>query len=177
MKTNIFFIAIDVDDKAFHGCGINKETGEIREFACRPTIGHLDKKLEGFKKDGSTIKVCYEATYLGFSLCRALEKKGYECDVIAPSLIPEKPGGIGKDGQDRLSKNGDIFSINAELNQNFLKMSRRDFLDFTIDGDGCGTNTRHNSLRRHDPDQVLRVSARRGSQPEGAPVVSIQCAE
>lgn len=92
MRQGIFFIAIDVDDNSFHGCGVNKETGEVREFACRPTIGHLDKKLAGFKEDCSEIRVCYEATYLGFSLCRALEKKGYFCEVIAPSLIPEMPG-------------------------------------------------------------------------------------
>lgn len=92
MKQSIFFIAIDVDDNSFHGCGINKETGEIREFVCRPNIGALDKKLASFKEDCSAIRICYEATYLGFSLCRALEKKGYFCEVIAPSLIPEMPG-------------------------------------------------------------------------------------
>lgn len=92
MKQGIFFIAIDVDDNSFHGCGVNKETGEIREFRCRANIGHLDKKLARFKEDCLEIKVCYEATYLGFSLCRALEKRGYVCEVIAPSLIPEMPG-------------------------------------------------------------------------------------
>jgi transposase len=92
MTRGIFFIAIDVDDNSFHGCGVNNKTGEIREFRCRPTIGHLDKKLAGFKADCSEIKICYEATYLGFSLCRALGKKGYFCEVIAPSLIPEVPG-------------------------------------------------------------------------------------
>lgn len=92
MNTNIFFIAVDVDDNSFHGCGINKRTGEVREFACRPSIGYLDKKLEEFKKEGAEIKICYEATYLGFSLYRELTKRGYFCEVIAPSLIPEMPG-------------------------------------------------------------------------------------
>lgn len=68
MRQGIFFIAIDVDDNSFHGCGVNKETGEIREFACRPTIGHLNKKLAAFKEDYSEVRICYEATYLGFSL-------------------------------------------------------------------------------------------------------------
>jgi transposase len=45
-----------------------------------------------FKKEGFEIKVCYEATYLGFSLYRALQKRGYFCEVVAPSLIPEMPG-------------------------------------------------------------------------------------
>jgi transposase len=92
MEQGIFFIAVDVDDNSFHGCGINKQTGEVKEFACRPTVGHLEKKLQGFKQEGVEIRVCYEATYLGFSLCRDLERRGYCCEVIAPSLIPEMPG-------------------------------------------------------------------------------------
>src|SRR3990167_3104620 len=92
MSKSIFFIAVDVDDNSFHGCGLNRETGEMREFACRPSVGYLAKKLDEFKKDGFEIRVCYEATYLGFSLQRALAKQGYHCEVIAPSLIPERAG-------------------------------------------------------------------------------------
>lgn len=93
MNENIFFIAIDVDDNSFHGCGINQMTGELREFKCRPTLGHLDRKILEFKSEGVEIKVCYEATYLGYSLYRGLRKKGHFCEVIAPSLIP---GMVGK---------------------------------------------------------------------------------
>lgn len=114
MKQGIFFIAIDVDDNSFHGCGVNKETGEVREFACRPNIGALDKKLASFKEDCLEMKICYEATYLGFSLCRALEKKGYFCEVIAPSLIPEVPGKQVK--TDRIdSKKMAIYYSNGQL--------------------------------------------------------------
>ena len=41
---------------------------------------------------GLEAKICYEATYLGFSLCRDLRKNGVNCDVIASSLIPELSG-------------------------------------------------------------------------------------
>jgi transposase len=92
MEKSIFFIAVDVDDKAFHGCGFNRGTGEIREFSCRPSAGQLAKKLEEFLSDAVEIRVCYEATYLGFSLQRDLAKRGYHCVVIAPSLIPERVG-------------------------------------------------------------------------------------
>lgn len=92
MGNGIFFVAVDVDDKAFHGCGLNRETGEIREFSCHPTGGHLAKKLEGFKDGAEEMRICYEATYLGFSLQRDLAKRGYNCVVIAPSLIPERAG-------------------------------------------------------------------------------------
>lgn len=39
-----------------------------------------------------TLRLCYEASGAGFVLYRALTEWGYHCDVIAPSLIPTKPG-------------------------------------------------------------------------------------
>jgi len=38
------------------------------------------------------LQVCYEASGAGFVLHRALTAWGYACTVIAPSLIPTKPG-------------------------------------------------------------------------------------
>jgi len=39
-----------------------------------------------------TLRICYEASGAGFVLHRALRAWGSHCDVIAPSLIPTKPG-------------------------------------------------------------------------------------
>jgi transposase len=38
------------------------------------------------------IKACYEASSNGYSFQRKMAAWGYPCDVIAPSLIPRKPG-------------------------------------------------------------------------------------
>jgi len=38
------------------------------------------------------IHACYEASGAGYVLHRALREWGYACDVIAPSLIPQRPG-------------------------------------------------------------------------------------
>ncbi|MEP7348221.1 MAG: IS110 family transposase [Gemmatimonadaceae bacterium] len=38
------------------------------------------------------IRACYEASGAGYVLQRAMQAWGYHCDVIAPSLIPIKPG-------------------------------------------------------------------------------------
>lgn len=92
MGTSILFVAVDVDDNSFHGCGLNRGTGELREFVCRPSVGHLIKKLDVFRGAGFDVRVCYEATYLGYSLQRALAGSGYDCEVIAPSMIPERVG-------------------------------------------------------------------------------------
>ncbi len=39
-----------------------------------------------------TVRACYEASGAGFVLHRVLERDGFHCDVVAPSLIPRKPG-------------------------------------------------------------------------------------
>jgi transposase len=38
------------------------------------------------------VRACYEASGAGFVLHRVLNDDGFHCDVIAPSLIPRKPG-------------------------------------------------------------------------------------
>jgi len=46
------------------------------------------------KKLGKTeyVRVCYEAGPTGYALYRLLSDMGIHCEVIAPSLIPQKPG-------------------------------------------------------------------------------------
>jgi transposase len=48
----------------------------------------LAKRLSEF----GTVRCAYEAGPCGYDLRRFLETKGIPCDVIAPSLIPKKPG-------------------------------------------------------------------------------------
>ena len=38
------------------------------------------------------IRACYEASGAGYVLQRAMREWGYSCEVIAPSLIPRRPG-------------------------------------------------------------------------------------
>jgi len=92
VSKKIVYVGIDVDDTAFHGAGIVHETGELFEFKCKPDHGVLRKKLKDLFKDQYAIRLCYEACYIGYSLCRFLRKSGIHCDVIAPSLIPVKTG-------------------------------------------------------------------------------------
>jgi len=39
-----------------------------------------------------TVRACYEASATGFVVHRVLERDGFSCEVIAPSLIPTRPG-------------------------------------------------------------------------------------
>jgi transposase len=42
--------------------------------------------------DKGPVRACYEASGAGFVLQRVLAHDGFHCEVIAPSLIPRKPG-------------------------------------------------------------------------------------
>lgn len=93
MSKNVLFLGLDVDDKAYHGTIYNLKTGEYESFAVPPKISKLKTKLKQFSIGNTEIKCCYEATYIGFSLYRNLNKiNGISCEVIAPSLIPQVPG-------------------------------------------------------------------------------------
>lgn len=52
-------------------------------------IRKIRKKYDLTKED---LHICYEAGPTGFVLARRLIKLGYDCEVIAPSLIPTKSG-------------------------------------------------------------------------------------
>ncbi len=53
-------------------------------------IGKLVKQIQ--KKSPGDIRFCYEAGVCGFTLQRRIESYGCKCVVIAPSLVPRKPG-------------------------------------------------------------------------------------
>jgi transposase len=54
-------------------------------------LAKLKRYLDRVARDGE-LRVCYEASGAGYVLHRALRAWGYACDVIAPSLIPKRPG-------------------------------------------------------------------------------------
>ena len=51
----------------------------------------LERYVRRWQREG-TVRVVYEASSAGFVLHRACAAWGVACDVIAPSLIPQRPG-------------------------------------------------------------------------------------
>lgn len=89
MGRRVLHVGVDVDDNSFHIGAFCKETGEVFEMKTKPCSGHLIKKLEKLESQDFDVRVCYEASYIGFSLCRELNKKGFPTEIIASSMIPE----------------------------------------------------------------------------------------
>ena len=61
-----------------------------------PREADIDKVVRRLHSHASRLVVAYEAGACGYGLYRTLTKKGMTCLVVAPSLIPKKPGERGK---------------------------------------------------------------------------------
>ena len=93
---------MDEGIKFFVGLDVHKETiavavAEPGRAAARllGSIAHdVPKLLKQLARYGEprTVHVVYEAGPTGYGLQRLLSKKGYPCEVIAPSLVPKRPG-------------------------------------------------------------------------------------
>ncbi len=68
-----------------------KSMGEVRVVTLANRREALQRWLEKLQEQG-IVQVCYEASSVGYEIYRWLTDLGAECDVVAPSLIPKKPG-------------------------------------------------------------------------------------
>ena len=68
--------------------------GESRDAEVVKLSGDLHKVRRLFRRlsKKGPVRACYEASGAGFVLHRRLKQDGFHCEVIAPSLIPRKPG-------------------------------------------------------------------------------------
>ena len=60
------------------------------EIANTPTA--LSKLLKDVSPNGEVASYCYEAGPCGYGVYRQISDSGHDCSVVAPSLIPTKPG-------------------------------------------------------------------------------------
>ena len=77
----------------------------------------LDKLIRRLRSKAPDLVFAYEAGPSGYGLHRLLTTKGYDCRVVAPSLIPKRPGDkVKNDRRDavelaRLLRSGDLTSV------------------------------------------------------------------
>jgi len=88
----LHFIGLDVHKDSISIAVAAEGREEARVLATVPNeVRALIKQLRRLGKPDSLL-CCYEAGPTGYGLQRALTDRGYECQVIAPSLIPKKVG-------------------------------------------------------------------------------------
>jgi transposase len=94
MKKSIMFVGLDVHkDSISIAVAQDGRDGEVRYIgtvgATRAALGKLVARLSG---DDVELRLCYEAGPCGYGVYRHMMSLGVACMVVAPSLIPRKPG-------------------------------------------------------------------------------------
>ena len=105
-NSNMLFVGLDVHKDTIHvALAPTGENREVRDYGViGGDIGSVEKTIRKLTSTGKQLHVVYEAGPTGFAIQRYLNKKGIDCSVVAPSLIPKKPGDLVKtDRRDALS--------------------------------------------------------------------------
>ena len=93
MENNITHVAMDTHKKEHVVTWADPRTGQLETFTVRNTDKDLTKMVKRFqRKAPGPVRFCYEAGVCGFALKRRIEAMGSACQVIAPSLVPNKRG-------------------------------------------------------------------------------------
>ena len=113
----------------FVGLDVHKETIAVAYIDCQPgaeavsfgTIGtrhsDLDKRIRKVQSKGKHLVFVYEAGPCGYWLVRYLRRKNLTCFVVAPSLIPKRPGDrVKTDRRDAITlarwmRSGDLTAV------------------------------------------------------------------
>ncbi len=116
MREKLRFLGLDVHAETI-AVAVAEPDGEVRSLG---TIANREDSICKFiKKLGSPehLRACYEAGPTGFVLYWQLAQLGVECAVIAPTLVPKKPGDrVKTDRRDALKlarshRSGDLTAV------------------------------------------------------------------
>src|ERR1700728_4128559 len=94
MEQRIIYVGLDVHkDTIAVALAEAGKRGEVREDGkIEKTPGALRTLAAKLASHGWRLQFCYEAGACGYGIQRQLSEAGHECVVVAPSLIPRKPG-------------------------------------------------------------------------------------
>jgi len=118
-KTTPLFVGLDVHKDSIavaHAQG-HRSDPPVFVGAIGTRQADLDKMIRRLHTKASKLVFAYEAGPSGYVLHRYLTGKGLDCKVVAPSLIPKKPGDkVKTDRRDaveiaRLLRSGDLTSV------------------------------------------------------------------
>jgi transposase len=94
MEKSITYVDLDVHKKTVAvALAESEKRGEVREHGeIANTPEALRKLTSKLARAGRELSFCYEAGPCGYGIQRQLTEAGQSCVVVAPSLIPRKPG-------------------------------------------------------------------------------------
>lgn len=92
MTDSTTWVGMDVHKENILNVAVAGDSGAVTHRWETPNTAKGKERLAARLAGFGTIRCVYEAGPCGFDLRRFLDGKGIPCDVIAPSLIPTKPG-------------------------------------------------------------------------------------
>ncbi|NIN61859.1 MAG: IS110 family transposase [Gammaproteobacteria bacterium] len=119
MKKSIMYVGLDVHKSSIEiAIAESGRHSEVRSYGrIEGTLTALDKVIRKLIAKGSTLSFAYEAGPCGYEIYRHLCNKGYDCIVVAPSMIPKQSGNrIKNDRRDaqmlaRLHRAGELTEV------------------------------------------------------------------
>jgi len=119
-QSNILFIGMNVHKESIVISLADDDRSEVRRYgSIGGTMDDFKKTLRKLVSTGKDLFFCYEAGPTGYALYRYITAQGHQCIVVAPSLIPKKPGEkIKTDKRDadnltRLLRSGDLTAVHV----------------------------------------------------------------
>lgn len=89
---SIIYLGLDVHKDSITIAVLPADSAQVTRVDRLPNdLARLKRFLERVRGE-SDLRACYEASGAGYVIHRAMQEWGYVCDVIAPSLIPKRPG-------------------------------------------------------------------------------------
>src|ERR687887_5527 len=75
-----------------HARSIRLAAVRVDELLEERTLPYDQEAVEQLLRSWPAVRCCYEAGPTGFGLYRYLVERGIECAVVAPGLVPQRPG-------------------------------------------------------------------------------------
>ncbi len=91
MQDSTIWVGLDVHKDSITAAILKDGDSHAEVIRMSSDLNKVRRLFRRLSVDGP-IRSCYEASGSGFVLHRALTDHGYSCEVVAPSLIPRKPG-------------------------------------------------------------------------------------
>src|SRR2546425_11830622 len=76
-----------------HARSVRLAVVRAEELVEERTLPYDEEAVERLLRRWPGVRCCYEAGPTGFGLYRHLVGRGIDCAVVAPGLVPQRPGG------------------------------------------------------------------------------------